>query len=1034
MIKKKNQIRFGKDLYIVENVNDSSYLLKNLQTKEINWVKHDHLIKSLEPIVYSKSLNEYSSKNAFVNISLKENDEHTIIDINDGVKHYYKVCNNGKTKALESFSKDFKYFNQITPKKLLLKGFTNDEPVIITEAFGGQVFYHGSHSKDLDMFESKMFWSTSLDFAECYGPIIYKAQLDLGRTFDISIKQHFNWLLKQAGGKLVYTDDNAEEQYMVAFNQYGAIKNNNWELVENYLKIIKREFDSCKITEQGTINFVVFKESQIRLLKKFSRNLEESFMIICEGITDLLKYYPKLSEEKIRQLVALDPTYKGGDQLGKFGKWILNIYNRGNLKEEDFYKVKDYLTTFKLNYNKMTNKDLNSYKGLPELYDAIKDYIGQQDVSHRQEVRDIKQGAEKAFEDDKWLVIIPHTQEAACYYGKNTQWCTAATSSENMFNYYNKQGPLYININKKTNEKFQFHFQSEQFMDERDEPIEPNSIFKDDEKFKDFYLRLAILYNMNVKRIIEYFFGDENQFLASNEFQNNEELQLSAIEDYFNDASDILKYIKNPSERVVRNALYNSQGYAIRYIKNPTEEEKKYAVTIYGRVIQYIDNPSEEVQRLAIKDDGNNIQYIDNPSEEFIKLAIDSGATLQSFYDNLSDEWKIYALKKNHRLIYNIDNPTDEMIMAVISDMPDMFAKIKNPSEEMMKQAMDINRQTLSYMENIPESIQMYAVQKSWTNIRYIKNPCKEAQMFAVRKGYDDAYKMIKNPCKEATDYIKSMKMYNLDEAFDGISSNKNFMEWFSDSKIVDSRGEPLLCYHCSDKQFDDFDENMIGKRDYGWYGKGIYFSPYQNDHYGQYCKECYLKIENPYYYNTDSEIDSKADNDLYRLLVPHELYSRIDEFKQRRKDFINNATVSKKPSNVPNEVYYTVKYNGQEWSDGESYNPKTLTDDDIKWMALNSKAFGSSFVTNVRKFEKTLDNYIDNMVHQKGFNSRGELKTAKLISLGYDGVIVSRYDNLKNPEMADEIVVFRKNQIKSVENNGNFSRYEDNINEDVDE
>jgi hypothetical protein len=435
---------------------------------------------------------------------------------------------------------------------------------------------------------------------------------------------------------------------------------------------------------------------------------------------------------------------------------------------------------------------------------------------------------------------------------------------------------------------------------------------------------------------------------------------------------------------------------------------------------------------LAIKDDGNNIQFIKNPSEEFIKLAIDSGATLPSFYDSLPDEWKLYAIDKRPTLIYNINNLTDEMIMKSIKIAPYLIIKLKNPSEETLKQAVDIKYRTLAYMENIPESVQMYAVKKSWTNIRYIENPCKEAQMYAVKKGGSDAYRKIVNPCKEATDYIKSMKMYNLDESFDGISSNENFMKWFGDSMIVDSRGEPLICYHCSNQQFDDFDEDMIGRRDCGWYGKGIYFSPYQNDHYGQYCKECYLRIENPYYCTGDSEIDCKV-NDLYELLVPYELYNRINEFKQRRKDFIKNSTVIKKPSNYPNLFYYTVKYNGQEWSDGDLYNPKLITDDCIKIQALESGSFGS-YVADVRKFEKTLDNYIDNMVRQKGFKDKGELKTAKLISLGYDGVIVGTRDNLKDPEMADEIVVFRKNQIKSVENNGNFSLGEDNINEEADE
>ena len=66
------------------------------------------------------------------------------------------------------------------------------------------------------------------------------------------------------------------------------------------------------------------------------------------------------------------------------------------------------------------------------------------------------------------MIIVPHTEEASCYYGKGTQWCTAANNGNNMFEYYNDNGNLYININKLTHEKYQFHFETDSFMDETD--------------------------------------------------------------------------------------------------------------------------------------------------------------------------------------------------------------------------------------------------------------------------------------------------------------------------------------------------------------------------------------------------------------------------------------------------------------------------------------------------------------------------------------------------------------------------------------
>ena len=219
------------------------------------------------------------------------------------------------------------------------------------------------------------------------------------------------------------------------------------------------------------------------LAKDFKIIKEETY-ILNEGIEEIKKYYPKIDDNMIKTLVALDPTFKGGEQLGKYGKWILNLYNRKLLKDEDFYKVTEYLTTFVNNLSKMPNKDIMTYKSLPDLAQAIQPFEGQKDISKKQQVRDIKKGAKKVMETNNWLVIQPTTEESACYYGANTKWCTASKENS-MFNYYNEQGPLYIFINKKDNSKFQFHAQSFQFMDELDKPIAPKEVF-DDEKIIKF--------------------------------------------------------------------------------------------------------------------------------------------------------------------------------------------------------------------------------------------------------------------------------------------------------------------------------------------------------------------------------------------------------------------------------------------------------------------------------------------------------------------------------------------------------------------
>ena len=184
------------------------------------------------------------------------------------------------------------------------------------------------------------------------------------------------------------------------------------------------------------------------------------------------KYYSDIPEDVFNQIISSDPTYREG-KMGKYGKWLLSLYKSNNLKLEDLYKATNYLRCFVDYYNVIQNKDISKIKSLQELYDTVRPYLdGNLATSKSDYVRRIKDGAEKVYEDDGWLIVVPHTKEASCYYGKGTQWCTAADKGNNMFDRYNDEGLLYINIDKNSGDKYQFHFESDSFMDATDTQIE----------------------------------------------------------------------------------------------------------------------------------------------------------------------------------------------------------------------------------------------------------------------------------------------------------------------------------------------------------------------------------------------------------------------------------------------------------------------------------------------------------------------------------------------------------------------------------
>ena len=70
---------------------------------------------------------------------------------------------------------------------------------------------------------------------------------------------------------------------------------------------------------------------------------------------------------------------------------------------------------------------------------------------------------------------------------------------------------------------------------------------------------------------------------------------------------------------------------------------------------------------------------------------------------------------------------------------------------------------------------------------------------------------------------------------------NDNFWNWFGDSIVLDEKSNPLICYHGTDSEFNEF---KISK--YGSNGAGIYLTPYKEiaELSGKYIMPVYVRIE----------------------------------------------------------------------------------------------------------------------------------------------------------------------------------------------
>lgn len=281
------------------------------------------------------------------------------------------------------------------------------------------------------------------------------------------------------------------------------------------------------------------------------------------------KYYNSIDKETFLLIVKTDPTTLLDDKgevrkIGKYSKWMLNLRKKSEklVKKEDLYKFNEILKSFdKLSRMKvLKEKGLSSnifdYKSLPELTKEVLKFDDSETKSNRDIEKEIKNDEAKLiYEDDEFLVIIPETHNAACYYGKGTRWCTAAKDDDSMFNEYTEDGPLYIFISKENPEdKYQLHFESGQFMNEYDSEVELTDIpFTNARKVIGQILKERIINNDSVLDNFEYaanstlIFQDDYLIVKPRGNVFDSFLNYHDLDDYIDGRymNELLEYVEN---------------------------------------------------------------------------------------------------------------------------------------------------------------------------------------------------------------------------------------------------------------------------------------------------------------------------------------------------------------------------------------------------------------------------------------------------------------------------------------------------------
>ena len=253
-----------------------------------------------------------------------------------------------------------------------------------------------------------------------------------------------------------------------------------------------------------------------------------------------------------------------------YGTWIIKMILNQIILPEDVYKYKEYFDIFDRNKNKYQKKDINQYKTSNDLKEFLsktleikelneKDSSTIKGVSKEDKYSSFKIGSTDGFN----VYMLPKDKEenynVSCDLGSGTEWCTSTGNTNKYYDDYIKKGPLFISI--KGNEKYQFSFEDNMFMDKND-----NDIFDDDDELKNkpyIYNIFKLIQNKypNYKIPIQLTFIFEPDSLNYDNLTENEWSNISRYgslsDDFIREFQDKLdwsniSYYQKLSESIIR--------------------------------------------------------------------------------------------------------------------------------------------------------------------------------------------------------------------------------------------------------------------------------------------------------------------------------------------------------------------------------------------------------------------------------------------------------------------------------------------------
>jgi len=355
--------------------------------------------------------------------------------------------------------------------------------------------------------------------------------------------------------------------------------------------------------------------------------------LIKEGrVEDVRKKYFKSGQQLIKPEI-FDNLVRGSESIAsnhKYLDWMVDRWVKLRLdnpdvpvsEKEGVEELIKAVGDFEKVKNRLEQKDIYQYSTLDELFKTLV----ATDSKQRREVP-TREDAENIYETDRYVVVVPETKEASCYYGAGTKWCTAQTDRD-YFTNYKKSGELYYIIDKTKPTSDPFYKVAlnkklsgeEDFWDATDKMITSSNEVKDNESLMDV--------------IRQHFKGVHGKRAEAAEKERKQREAEREIQQRDRRQAEVLRQRRLNAEAIVRKENNEWEDYDLaQALKEYLVDGGEWEGTTKDEIRTSIADLRGEME--------NDPEVIEDPSGE---KAQDYGEDLGNLEDDLENAESVYDL------------------------------------------------------------------------------------------------------------------------------------------------------------------------------------------------------------------------------------------------------------------------------------------------------------------------------------------------------------------------------------------------------